>query len=74
MEQVVKAIAEHLGVDASKVVPSASLVDDLNADDFDIVEMTIAIQNATGVKISEQEEAEVVTVGDFIKLVESKSV
>jgi acyl carrier protein len=38
MEQVVKAIAEHLGVDASKVVPGASLVDDLNADDFDIVE------------------------------------
>ena len=48
MEKVVKAIAEHLGIDASKVVPGASLVDDLNADDFDIVEMTIAIQNATG--------------------------
>jgi len=74
MEKVVKAIAEHLGIDVSKVVPGASLVDDLNADDFDIVEMTIAIQNAIGVKISEQEEAEVVTVGDFIKLVESKSV
>ena len=51
MEKVVKAIAEHLDVDASKVVPEASLIDDLGADDFDIVELTIAIQEATGTSI-----------------------
>ena len=71
MEKVVKAIAEHLDVDASKVVPSASLIDDLGADDFGIVEMTIAIQNATGETISSEDEANVKTVGDFIKLVEA---
>ena len=74
MEQVVKAIAEHLDIDVSKVVPEASLIDDLGADDFDIVEMTIAIQNATGGTITSEQEANVKTVGDFIKLVESKSV
>jgi|TARA_B100001094_G_scaffold144124_1_gene139613 acyl carrier protein len=74
MEKVVKAIAEHLDIDVSKVVPEASLIDDLGADDFDIVEMTIAIQNATGGTITSEQEANVKTVGDFIKLVENKNV
>lgn len=71
MEKVVKAIAEHLDVDVSKVIPEASLIDDLGADEFDIIELAVAIQKATGVKISEEDEANVQTVGDFIKLVEA---
>ena len=74
MEKVVKAIAEHLDIDVSKVVPEASLIDDLGADDFDIVEMTIAIQNATGGTITSEQEANVKNVGDVIKLVENKNV
>ena len=43
MSKVIKAIAEHLGVDESKIVPTAHLIDDLDADEFDIVEMTVAM-------------------------------
>lgn len=71
MSKVIKAVADHLGVDESKVVPEANLMDDLGADEFDIIELTVAIQKATGVKISEEDEANVQTVGDFIKLVEA---
>lgn len=71
MSKVIKAVADHLGVDQSKVVPEANLMDDLGADEFDIIELTVAIQKATGVKISEEDEANVQTVGDFIKLVEA---
>jgi len=71
MEKVVKAIAEHLDVDVSKVVPEASLIDDLGADEFDIIELAVAIQEATGKSISSEDEANVKTVGDFIKLVEA---
>jgi len=71
MEKVVKAIAEHLDVDVSKVVPEASLIDDLGADEFDIIELAVAIQEATGKTISSEDEANVKTVGDFIKLVEA---
>ena len=71
MEKVVKAIAEHLDVDISKVVPEASLIDDLGADDFDIIELAVAIQEATGKTISRDDEANVKTVSDFIKLVEA---
>ena len=71
MSKVIKAVADHLGVDESKVVPEANLMDDLGVDEFDIIELTVAIQKATGVKISEEDEANVQTVGDFIKLVEA---
>ena len=71
MEKVVKAIAEHLDVDVSKVIPEASLIDDLGADEFDIIELAVAIQEATGKIISSEDEANVKTVGDFIKLVEA---
>jgi|TARA_Y200000002_G_scaffold366723_1_gene357989 acyl carrier protein len=71
MEKVVKAIAEHLDVDVSKVIPEASLIDDLGADEFDIIELAVAIQEATGKTISSEDEANVKTVGDFIKLVEA---
>jgi|TARA_B100001093_G_scaffold501106_1_gene552362 acyl carrier protein len=71
MSKVIKAVAEHLGIDESKVVPEANLMDDLGADEFDIIELAVAIQKATGVTISEEDEANVQTVGDFIKLVEA---
>ena len=71
MEKVVKAIAEHLDVDVSKVIPEASLIDDLGADEFDIIELAVAIQEATGKTISSEDEANVKTVGDFIKLVKA---
>ena len=71
MEKVAKAIAEHLDVDVSKVIPEASLIDDLGADEFDIIELAVAIQEATGKTISSEDEANVKTVGDFIKLVEA---
>ena len=36
-ERVKKIVVEHLGVDADKIVDSASFVDDLGADSLDTV-------------------------------------
>ena len=72
MQEVIKVIAEHLGVDEDKVKPESHLMNDLDADEFDIIELAVAIQKATGKTISEEDEAKVQTVGDFIKIVESK--
>ena len=72
MQEVIKVIAEHLGVDEDKVKPESHLMNDLDADEFDIIELAVAIQKATGKTISEEDEAKVQTVSDFIKIVESK--
>jgi len=72
MKTVIKIIAEHLDVEESKVIPEAHLVDDLNADSFDIVELVIQAEKATGVKISEADGQKIQTVQDLINVVEKK--
>ena len=41
-DRVKAMIADHLNVDPARVVPTASFIDDLNADSLDHVELTIA--------------------------------
>tara|TARA_B100001094_G_scaffold60035_1_gene55545 strand:- start:25922 stop:26140 length:219 start_codon:yes stop_codon:yes gene_type:complete len=72
MKTVIKIIAEHLDVAESKVIPEAHLVDDLGADSFDIVELVIQTEKATGVKISQDDEHKIQTVQDLINEVEKK--
>ena len=72
MKTVIKIIAEHLDVAESKVIPEAHLVDDLGADSFDIVELVIQTEKATGVKISQDDEYTIQTVQDLINVVEKK--
>ena len=40
--RVTKIVVEHLGVEDSKVVESASFIDDLGADSLDTVELVMA--------------------------------
>ena len=42
-ERLKKIIVDQLGVDESEVVPSASFVDDLNADSLDLVELIMSL-------------------------------
>ncbi len=72
MQTVIKIISEHLDVAESKVTPEAHLIDDLGADGFDKIELVIQVEQATGVKISEDDGDNVQTVQDLINLVEKK--
>ena len=72
MQTVIKIISEHLDVAESKVTPEAHLIDDLGADGFDKIELVIQVEQATGVKISEDDGDNVQTVQDIINLVEKK--
>ena len=45
-ERVRDVVVRQLKVDAAEVKPEASLVDDLRADSLDIVDLTIAIEEA----------------------------
>ena len=45
-ERVREVVVRQLKVDAAEVTPEASLVDDLRADSLDIVDLTIAIEEA----------------------------
>jgi acyl carrier protein len=71
--QVREIIRDHLSADADTVTDTASLIDDLGADSLDVVEVTIAIEDAFAIKISDAEANDATIVGDWIKLVETKT-
>ena len=69
-DRVKKIVVEHLGVDADKVVESASFIDDLGADFLDTVELVMAFEEEFGVEIPDDAADTILTVGDAIKYIE----
>lgn len=67
IEQKVKdIIVQQLGVDAEKVKPEASFVEDLGADSLDTVELVMAFEEEFGVEIPDEDAEKIRTVGDAI--------
>ena len=71
--KVKKMVSDHLGVDEAKVVEESSFIDDLGADSLDTVELVMAFEEEFGAEISDSEAEKILTVGDAIKFIESKS-
>jgi acyl carrier protein len=65
-ERVRGLIVQQLGVEEDQVVPSASFVDDLNADSLDLVELIMSMEEEFGKEISDEEAEKIVTVQDAI--------
>ena len=72
-EKVKKIVADHLGVDEVKVTEEASFIDDLGADSLDTVELVMAFEEEFGSEISDNDAEKILTVGDAIKFIQSKS-
>lgn len=70
-ERVRKIIVEQLGVEDGQVVPSASFVDDLNADSLDLVELIMSMEeefskDGKELEISDEDAEKIVTVQDAV--------
>ena len=73
-DKVKKIIAEHLGIDdMGKITDDARFIDDLGADSLDTVELVMAFEEEFGSEISDSEAEKILTVGDAIKFIDSKS-
>ena len=70
-EEIKKVIVDTLSCDEDKVVPEASLTDDLGADSLDAVELGMAIEEALGVTIEDEDLPKIKTVQDLVDYVES---
>ena len=71
--KVKKMVSDHLGVDEIKVTDEANFIDDLGADSLDTVELVMAFEEEFGSEISDSEAEKILTVGDAIKFIESRS-
>ena len=65
-ERVKKIVAKHLGFDESKVVETASFIDDLGADSLDTVELVMAFEEEFGCEIPDEAAEKILTVKDAI--------
>ena len=61
-ERLKKIIVDQLGVDESEVVPSASFVEDLNADSLDLVELIMSLEEEFKIQISDDDAEKITTV------------
>ncbi|MGE5484407.1 MAG: acyl carrier protein [Ignavibacteriales bacterium] len=54
-DKVRKVISAQLEVDEEKVVPDASVIDDLGADSLDIVEIVMSLEEEFGIEIPDED-------------------
>lgn len=61
-DRLKKIVVDQLGVDESEVVPSASFVEDLNADSLDLVELIMSLEEEFKLQISDEDAEKITTV------------
>ena len=72
-DEVLELIRAHLstelGVDASRIGESTRFKEDLEADSLDLVELVMELEDRYKIRMSEEEAAEVKTVGHAVDFV-----
>ena len=72
-DAVLKKVREHLAaeleVDPDRIVESARFRDDLDADSLDLYELVMELEDSYGIKLSEEQAAEIETVGQAVDFV-----
>lgn len=67
-EKVKAIIAETLNCEEDKITLDANLFTDLGADSLDAMELSLAIEENLGMSITDEQMAEIKTVGDIVKI------
>jgi acyl carrier protein len=70
-ERLKRVVMERLGVDEDQVVPTASLIRDLNADSIELIELAMSLEEefsspSCQVEISDEDLARIVTLQDAV--------
>lgn len=77
-ERVRAIVVEQLGVDETDVVPTASFVDDLEADSLDLVELIMSLEEEFSgdaqLEISDEDAEKIVTVQDAVDYLQDHGV
>lgn len=71
--KVKEIIINELGVEADKVTPEASFVEDLGADSLDTVELVMAFEEEFGIDIPDEDAEQMRTVGDAVKYIQENA-
>ena len=72
-EKITSLIVEKLSVNEEQVTPEANFIEDLGADSLDLVQFVMELEDEFKIEIPDEESEKLVTVGDVINYIESKS-
>jgi acyl carrier protein len=72
-EKVTKIVAEQFEVSAEKITLKSQFMDDLKADSLSVVELVLAIEEAFGLEIPDEDAEKIKTVGDVVNYVKSRA-
>ncbi len=65
-ERLTAILVEQLGVEENEVVPTASFIDDLNADSLDLVEMIMSLEEEFDAEIPDKDAEGITTVQEAL--------
>jgi acyl carrier protein len=71
-EKIIEIISQKLNLSKDQVKPEASFVDDLGADSLDLVELVMAMEEAFGMEVPDEDAEKLRTVKDVIEYVKAK--
>ncbi|MDR2410041.1 MAG: acyl carrier protein [Bacteroidales bacterium] len=72
-EKVIAIVADKLGRDVAEVTLEKSFVNDLGADSLDTVELIMVFENEFKIKIPEDVQEKIATVGDAVNFITETS-
>ena len=73
-KEIIQIIATQLGKKVEDIKLDAKLIQDLGADSLDIVELLMKLEDEYGITIPDQDAANLVTIGDVVKFMESQNI
>ncbi len=73
LDKIKKIICEQLDVEEEDVKPEASFVEDLGADSLDTVELVMALEEAFGIEIPDEDAEKITTVQNVIDYIKDKA-
>ncbi|MFN2611815.1 MAG: acyl carrier protein [Solirubrobacterales bacterium] len=72
-EEVMTIVRDHLAteleVEPAKIAAGTRFKEDLDADSLDLYELVMELEDRYGIRVSEEEAAKILTVGDAVDFV-----
>jgi len=69
-ETVRDTLANQFEIDPSEITMDTNLIDDIGADSLDVVELIMSLEDAYGISVSDDEAANLTTVGKIVDYIE----